>query len=62
MSTTPAVLHEYLSAAVEAARAGAAELERWRGKFSVREKGRADLVTEADVASQTLIKDVLLGE
>lgn len=51
-----------LATAVEAARVGAAELERWRGKFSIREKGRADLVTEADVASQKLIKDVLLGK
>lgn len=55
-------LSAFLSAAVEAARAGADELERWRGKFSVREKGRADLVTEADVASQKLIKEVLLGK
>jgi myo-inositol-1(or 4)-monophosphatase len=61
MSTDATRLSEYLAAAVEAARIGAAELERWRGKFSVREKGRADLVTEADVASQKLIKDVLIG-
>jgi myo-inositol-1(or 4)-monophosphatase len=61
MSTDAARLSEYLSAAVEAARTGAAELERWRGKFSVREKGRADLVTEADEASQKLVKEVLLG-
>jgi myo-inositol-1(or 4)-monophosphatase len=61
MSTAAARLDDYLAAAVEAARIGAAELERWRGKFSVREKGRADLVTEADVASQQLVKDVLLG-
>jgi myo-inositol-1(or 4)-monophosphatase len=61
MSTNPTVLQDYLSAAIEAARAGAAELERWRGKFSIREKGRADLVTEADVASQKLVKEILLG-
>ncbi len=61
MNTNPTVLNEYLSAAIEAARAGAAELERWRGKFSIRQKGRADLVTEADEASQKLVKDVLLG-
>src|SRR3954471_20942259 len=61
MSTNPTVLQEYLSAAIEAARTGAAELERWRGKFSIREKGRADLVTEADVASQTRVKEILLG-
>jgi myo-inositol-1(or 4)-monophosphatase len=61
MSTDAARLTEYLAAAVEAARIGAAELERWRGKFSIREKGRADLVTEADEASQRLVKGVLLG-
>lgn len=61
MSTNPAILADYLSAAIEAARVGAAELERWRGKFSIREKGRADLVTEADEASQKLVKELLLG-
>jgi myo-inositol-1(or 4)-monophosphatase len=61
MSTDTTRLNEYLSAAIEAARVGAAELERWRGKFSVREKGRSDLVTEADEASQKLVKAVLLG-
>lgn len=50
-----------LSAAVEAACRGAAELEAWRPRFTVREKGPADLVTEADVASQTAIKSFLLG-
>jgi myo-inositol-1(or 4)-monophosphatase len=61
MNTEAARLKEYLDAAIEAARVGAAELERWRGKFSIREKGRADLVTEADEASQKLVKDVLIG-
>jgi len=54
-------LNEFLSAAVEAARRGAAELERWRTKFSVREKFRADLVTDADHASQKVVKESLLG-
>ena len=61
MSTDPARLREYLSVAVAAARKGGAELERWRAKFSVREKSRADLVTDADTASQNIIKGVLLG-
>ena len=61
MNTDTTRLNAYLAAAIEAARVGAAELERWRGKFSVREKGRADLVTEADEASQKLVKQVLLG-
>jgi myo-inositol-1(or 4)-monophosphatase len=61
--TTPdrAQLPAFLSAAVEAARRGAAELERWRTKFSVREKFRADLVTDADHASQKVVKESLLG-
>ncbi|MGL6076634.1 MAG: inositol monophosphatase family protein [Fimbriiglobus sp.] len=50
----------YLAAAVEAAHRGAAQLEEWRPKFRVREKARADLVTEADVASQQAIKNYLL--
>src|SRR5213080_1929481 len=60
MSTTPD-LSELLDAAVEAARRGAAELEGWRDRFRVREKARADLVTDADHASQAAIKDYLLG-
>lgn len=58
MSTNP----DYLAAAVEAARRGAAKLEDWRKRFHVREKARADLVTEADVASQQAIKEYLLGQ
>lgn len=61
MSTDAARRNDYLQAAIEAARAGAAELERWRGKFSIREKFRADLVTEADVASQKIVKELLLA-
>src|SRR5262245_31528501 len=52
-------LTEYLDAACEAARRGAAVLEDWRSRFSVREKGRADLVTEADVGSQNAIRAYL---
>lgn len=61
MNTHRARLSEYLSAAIEAARLGAAELEHWRAKFTVREKFRADLVTDADHASQQVVKDTLLG-
>ncbi len=43
---------ELRQVAEEAARAGGAELLRWQGKFATREKGRADLVTDADMASQ----------
>ena len=54
-------LSAYLSAAVDAAKTGAAVLESWRAKFHVKEKARADLVTEADVASQVAIKELLLA-
>jgi myo-inositol-1(or 4)-monophosphatase len=51
----------WLEASETAARRGAAVLESWRSKFSVREKGRADLVTEADLASQQAVREELLG-
>ena len=54
-------LPEYLAAATAAARTGAAVLESWRAKFTVREKARADLVTDADQASQEAVKAALLG-
>jgi myo-inositol-1(or 4)-monophosphatase len=54
-------LPDYLDAARIAAERGAAVLEQWRQRFSVREKARADLVTEADLASQQTIRDYLLG-
>lgn len=54
-------LAAFLSTATEAARRGAAELERWRAKFSVKEKSRADLVTDADVASQKIVKETILS-
>lgn len=46
---------ELLKTAIEAARAGGAILQDWVGRFSVKEKRRADLVTEADHASQDAI-------
>src|SRR5262249_9769213 len=52
----------YLAAATEAARRGAAVLEKWRQSaldLEVHEKGRADLVTNADLESQQTIRDYL---
>jgi myo-inositol-1(or 4)-monophosphatase len=57
----PEALREYQEAACEAARRGAAVLEEWRRRFQVREKGRADLVTEADLGSQQAIQEYLQG-
>ena len=54
-------LAEYLEAAKEAALRAAVVLEEWRQKFRVREKGRFDLVTDADLASQKCIQDYLCG-
>src|SRR5437870_2020134 len=53
-------LSDWRAAACDAARRGAAVLESWRSRFSVREKGRADLVTEADLASQQAVRTFLL--
>jgi myo-inositol-1(or 4)-monophosphatase len=55
----PEPLTDYLDAAKEAARRGAAVLEEWRHRFQVREKARADLVTEADLGSQQAIREYL---
>ncbi|MBA4190303.1 MAG: inositol monophosphatase [Planctomycetaceae bacterium] len=54
-------LARFLSVAVEAAKRGAAELESWRSRFKVTEKFRADLVTDADHASQKVVKETLLA-
>ena len=59
--TQAQTLADYLDAAREAARRGAAVLEDWRRRFQVKEKARFDLVTEADLASQGAIRDFLLG-
>ena len=47
---------EHLRVCEQAARAGAAVLQSWRGRFGVSSKGPRDLVTEADLASQTEIR------
>jgi myo-inositol-1(or 4)-monophosphatase len=57
----PEVLELWLQAATEAARIGGRILQEWRGRFSVREKSRANLVTEADEASQAAIVRYLSG-
>ena len=59
--TDAATLADYADAAREAARRGAAVLEEWRRRFSVREKARFDLVTDADLASQKAIQEYLAG-
>ena len=48
---------EMLAVAETAAREAGQILESWAGNFTVSEKGRADLVTEADHASQKAIHE-----
>jgi myo-inositol-1(or 4)-monophosphatase len=55
-------LKRWQRAAEQAAMKGAELLESWRTRFQVREKARADVVTEADLASQEAIKNHLLSE
>lgn len=52
---------EYLEVARRAARSGGQQLLNWRGRFAVREKGPADLVTEADLAAQKAVRETLLA-
>lgn len=50
---------DFLQTAEEAARLGGQVLRTWATKFTVREKSRSNLVTEADTASQQAIHDFL---
>ncbi|WP_437186062.1 inositol monophosphatase family protein [Planctomicrobium sp. SH668] len=52
---------DFLQAAIEAARIGGRILEEWGEKFTAREKSPANLVTEADEASQKAIFEYLHG-
>jgi myo-inositol-1(or 4)-monophosphatase len=57
--TSITTLTAYLEAAHEAALRAAVVLEDWRRRFVVREKGRFDLVTDADLASEQAIREYL---
>jgi len=50
----------YLQIAQEAARAAGRVLQEWSEKFTVSEKGPAELVTEADVAAQRVIHQLIV--
>ncbi len=50
---------DFLTLCEHAARAGGDKLLQWVGRFNVREKGPRDLVTEADLASQEAIRNVI---
>jgi myo-inositol-1(or 4)-monophosphatase len=48
-----------LEVCVEAAKAGGQVLLDWQHRFQAREKGSRDLVTEADVAAQEAIREII---
>jgi len=50
---------DHLEVGIRAAHSAGQVLADWRRRFTVREKGRADLVTEADVAAQSAIYSVI---
>ncbi len=54
-------IRDYERVCEEAVRAGGATVLDWVGRFETREKGPADLVTEADLASQQVIRRMVLG-
>ena len=55
-------MSSYLKSCEVAARAAGEVLNQWRGKFSVREKGKSDLVTDADLAAQKVIEEILAAD
>jgi myo-inositol-1(or 4)-monophosphatase len=55
------VIDDYLRVCEEAVRVGGRVIQGWVGRFEVREKGPADLVTQADLASQEAIRRTVLG-
>ena len=54
-------MRDYVQTAEEAARRAGHVLRAWSSKFTVREKSRANLVTEADEASQSAIYEFIHG-
>jgi myo-inositol-1(or 4)-monophosphatase len=54
-------MRDYVQTAEEAARRAGHILRAWSSKFTVREKSRANLVTEADEASQAAIFEFIRG-
>jgi myo-inositol-1(or 4)-monophosphatase len=54
-------IDHYLRVCEEAVRVGSREIRQWIGRFEVRKKGYADLVTQADFASQEAVRQTVLG-
>jgi myo-inositol-1(or 4)-monophosphatase len=54
-------LDNYFQVCEEAARVGGQVVQDWLGRTSVREKGPADLVTQADLSAQEAVRNIVLG-
>jgi myo-inositol-1(or 4)-monophosphatase len=54
-------MDDYLKTCEKAVRDAGATIQQWLGRTSVRHKGPADLVTEADLAAQEVIRSTVLG-
>jgi myo-inositol-1(or 4)-monophosphatase len=54
-------LDDYLAVCEQAVRLGGQVIQDWVGRFEVRKKGPADLVTQADLASQEAVRRTVLG-
>ena len=54
-------LDDYLRVCEEAVRTGGRVVQDWVGRAEVRKKGPADLVTQADLASQEAVRQTVLG-
>ncbi|MBN1395197.1 MAG: inositol monophosphatase [Pirellulales bacterium] len=52
---------DYLRVCEEAVRAAAGVVQNWVGRTETREKGPADLVTQADLESQETVRRIVLG-
>ena len=55
------LMTDYAKICEQAARAGGAVVSDWVGRIAVRKKGHADLVTQADLASQEAVRHIVLG-
>lgn len=54
-------LDDFLRVCEEAARKGGRVVQEWVGRTNVRQKGPADLVTQADFAAQEAVREIVLG-
>jgi len=52
---------DYMRVCEKAVRTGGGVVQDWVGRFKISKKGPADLVTEADLASQEAIRQTVLG-